>query len=183
MLVIIIIFLAVSFLMAGILAMGAIPKIFQSADKINQTQELVNQTQIQLHEDEARQNQTDHEDRARFMQAQQIRNDIRQLLEEHDNRTKNYIQRENNTTQRILQNQEIVMAQHQKVGIDHNKIQDLVKNITLENNQMLKKFGSENNAMLRGILKALNLNATQLIEDYYKNQTTSNNNNNNNKIK
>lgn len=57
MLVIIIIFLGVSFLMAAVLVMGAVPKIFQNSETINKTQEIINQTQIQLHEDEAREKQ------------------------------------------------------------------------------------------------------------------------------
>ena len=47
MLVIIIIFLAVTFTLAGILVMGAVPKIFQTSEKIDQTL-------VQQYEDHAR---------------------------------------------------------------------------------------------------------------------------------
>jgi|SRR5215203_81581 len=72
-LTVIIIFLALMFTIAGILVMGAVPKIFENADISNQTQGILNQTQIQLHEDASRNNQTlfemRHEEKGRTIQT------------------------------------------------------------------------------------------------------------------
>jgi Na+-transporting methylmalonyl-CoA/oxaloacetate decarboxylase gamma subunit len=78
-LLIIVIFLSITILMAAILAMGAIPQIFRSAEKINQTQEIINQTQIQLHEDEAREKQ-----------VTQILNQVKVIITEHHDELENY---------------------------------------------------------------------------------------------
>jgi hypothetical protein len=62
----------------------------------------LNQTQIILHEDLAREKQMKHEDEARANQSMQERHYIKEVLEDHDDRTKEYIVRENNTTQKKL---------------------------------------------------------------------------------
>ena len=145
MLAIIILFLGAMILTAAVVAMGAVPAIFTTKD-------LVNQTLLIQHAENQSMRQMQHEDIQRFIQSSEIRNNTKDLLEEHDNKVRDYIMRENNTTNRILEelknntsqnimilkNQEKVMAQHNKISKDHDRIQDLVKNVTMENNEMLK---------------------------------------------
>lgn len=145
MLAIIILFLGAMILTAAVVAMGAVPAIFTTKD-------LVNQTLLIQHAENQSMRQMQHEDIQRFMQSSEIRNNTKDLLEEHDNKVRDYIMRENNTTNRILEelknntsqnimilkNQEKVMGQHNKISKDHDRIQDLIKNVTMENNEMLK---------------------------------------------
>ena len=107
---------------------------------------LINQTLLNLHEDRAREQQTKHEDEARENQSTKIRAEIQQQLDTLTKKIEKMIIRENNTTQKtyednhkILKNQETVMKQHEKVAIDHDAIQNDVRNTTLSNNEMLKE--------------------------------------------
>jgi type II secretory pathway pseudopilin PulG len=148
-LLIIVIFLSITILMAAILAMGAIPQIFRSAEKINQTQEIINQTQIQLHEDEAREKQ-----------VTQILNQVKVIITEHHDELENYVDRQNNTTRKLLINQENMIH-----GIE------LLLNTTVtkisDNQLKVTKYGTENNAIGRAIAKELGLNITEVLDEYY----------------
>lgn len=143
MLVFIILFLVVSIGMAAILAMGAIPQIFKSAEKIRETQQLVNQTQIQLHEDEER-----------AKQVKQILNQVKTITMDHHNELQNYIDRQNNTTRKLLDNQNNIIdglktAMNQNLNIskehdiaqkEHDTILVKMSNVTSETLEINKKI-------------------------------------------
>jgi hypothetical protein len=150
MLAFIVLFLIVSVVMAAVLVMGAVPAIFKTKD-------LVNQTQITLHEDQQR-----------AQQVKQILESVKLITEDNNAELKYYIDRQNNTTRKLLENQERVMNQHNIQGGIHHMIQELVKNITIENNKLIDKLGNENNAMLRSILIEMGKNPDKVIKDYYK---------------
>lgn len=159
-LLIIIIFLGVTFSLAGILVMGAVPKIFQSADKINQTQEIVNETLLQQHEDQARLNQTIHEDQARRNQSQTILNETKLLVASHQDQLEKYMVKIFKDNHILLENQENMLK---GIGILLN---DTVKRI-IDNQIKVSKYGTENNALSRAIAEKLGLNVTKVFDEYY----------------
>lgn len=95
MLAVIIIFFAISALLAGFLLIGAIPELFKQSKQLNQTQTIINQTQLFIeqkqYEDQARANQTAYEDKARDKQATQIVKDTNKSLNVLQNNITKYI--------------------------------------------------------------------------------------------
>jgi type II secretory pathway pseudopilin PulG len=80
MLFFIIIFLAIVVTMSAILAMGAVPKIFQTGEQVNKTQETLNQTQLIIMAQQQRDNQTRHEDEEREKQSAHVLNEINLIV-------------------------------------------------------------------------------------------------------
>src|ERR1051325_5090926 len=104
-LLLLVIFVAFFLFAAAIVASGVIPQIFQQTNQLH----ILNQTLMNQYEDEARERQTAHQDEV-------IRTQSRSLLTNITNETKllvsdmfyqftKYIDKQNNTTQRSLENQ------------------------------------------------------------------------------
>jgi membrane glycosyltransferase len=117
-LAIIIIFLGISFLMAGILAMGAVPKIFQTGE------ETTNQTEIIIKHFERENNTTN-----------KLLNSMNQSLVNEDKAIRNQgimIEKLNESLQQNLN----ISKEHQTVAKDHDSIQTiqgrLLQNLTEE---------------------------------------------------
>jgi type II secretory pathway pseudopilin PulG len=166
MLFFIIIFLAIVVTMSAILAMGAVPKIFQTGEQVNKTQETLNQTQLIIMAQQQRDNQTRHEDEEREKQSAHFLNQINFILLEHHNELQSYIDKQNNTTQKLLQNQENMIR-----GIE-TLLNTTVKQIA-DNQLIIQKYGTENNAIGRAIAKELGMNITKILDEYYtKNNMT-----------
>lgn len=153
--------------MAGLLSMSAIPKIFQNTDKLNQTQEIINQSLMQQHEDQARLNQTLHEDKARQNQSQLILNTTNASIANHQHDLETFMSKLNhdnrlilNSQNQSLQNQDSMLK---SMGILLNDTVDKI-----EDNQLkVSKYGTENNALLRGIAEKLGINITQSMKEYF----------------
>ena len=136
MLIVFVIFIGFAIFLAALLAMGAVPEIYKQSELINQT--LLNQ----------------YEDTAREKQSENIRKDIKNLLIQLDDNISEYIVRENNTTQRIinkliegeerieeiLKNQERVMNDHDIIAKAHDNMTSSIGKITRENNEILDKL-------------------------------------------
>jgi predicted P-loop ATPase/GTPase len=141
-LAIILIFVAMMIIMAAVLAMGAVPKIYQGV-------EISNQTLIQQHEDDARNNQ-----------SQLILNNTSRVIYNHQKDLEEYMTILFNDNHQLLQNQETMLKGIQKI------LDDAVAKMT-EHQLTIKKYGTENNALGRAIAKELGLNVTTILNDYY----------------
>ena len=113
--------------------------------KLNQTSAAINQTQLFLestkHEDEARDNQSQFEMQGRSNQTKTILNGTQDYLENHHQGLLDYIDRTNNTTNKIIDNILDISNQHKQVAKDHDLIQNEVRNVTNENRDMLERYG------------------------------------------
>jgi hypothetical protein len=166
-------FLIVFLVLAAIISMGAIPKIFQTATNVNQTNTLLEHrvalTEQREHEDKARQNQTLHEDLAREKQNEkenlardkqryQIVNETNTGLHNLERNVKDFISESENrskigATERgeilnklkiALDNQEAQLSmQDSQIMLLHGQ-QDAINNITKETLEVLNKFGKGN---------------------------------------
>jgi hypothetical protein len=164
MLVIIIIFLAVTFVFAGILIMGAVPELFKQGEQLDQAL-------IQQHEDEARANQTLHEDQARDKQATQIVKETNKSINVLEHRLTKFINESVNRSitgqierQAIIDNVLNISKQHEIVAKDHNILQVKVQNITEQIYNLLKE-ADERNFQATMANKALLNNLTEELKE------------------
>jgi hypothetical protein len=105
-LLIIIIFLAVTFSLAGILVMGAVPKIFQTGEQVNQTQASLNQTQLFIM-------QTQHEDQARENQSNKINRETNKSINDLENRLYDFMNLSAKRSEIGAQERQIIINQLQ----------------------------------------------------------------------
>jgi hypothetical protein len=138
-------------LMAAILVMGAIPKIFQTGEQVNQTQSTLNQTQLFLQEQKARDNQTRHEDEARDAQRNQIIKDTNKSLLELEQRLVKFMNESQTRSekgqqerQKIIDNIINIQQQHNSVSKDHDILQMKVENTTKQTYDLLKTADERN---------------------------------------
>lgn len=136
-LAVIIIFIAMMFLMAAVLAMGAVPKIFQTGEKIDQTL-------IQKHEDEARESQ-------KFQIIQETNKSLNQSMTTLENRLYKFMnlsaersEKGQQERQKIIDEILNVSSQHDKVAKDHNILQTKVQNMTEQIYDLLKDADERN---------------------------------------
>lgn len=148
MLAFIIIFLGISILMAAILAMGAVPKIFQSAEKINQTQELVNQTQIQIHEDQAREQQKSQIIKETNKSINILQDNLTELMIDSQKRSEKGQSERQTIINEILN----VSKQHDKVAKDHDRMQKGISNVTNYIQKELERYGENSIKQFNQIL-------------------------------
>jgi CRISPR/Cas system CSM-associated protein Csm5 (group 7 of RAMP superfamily) len=152
--------------------MGAVPKIFQTGEKVTQSQELLNQSLLLQHEDEARENQTKHEDEAREkqmlfeneqrdIQRYLIVNDTNNSLNRIEHNLRDFIHESENrsaagaTERKQILNQLLnVTKQHEIVSRDHDSISNDVKNITDNVDKNLYRYGENSIIKLDEIRKA-----------------------------
>jgi hypothetical protein len=146
-LTIIIIFLAIMFTLAGVLVMGAVPKIFQTSETANETKvETQNQTEIILKQFQRENNTTQ---RVLSNQGVVIDKLDKSLSNQHlmllgINTT--ISQNHNDLAQNLnvsRQNQNI-SKQHQIVAIDHDKLQVKVDNMTQDIYDLLEEADKRN---------------------------------------
>lgn len=89
----------------------------------NQTQYVLNQTELMLHENLARDKQTEHEDKSRDKQSEKIMNITRQIILEHHYDLMDYIIKTNNTTDKIIKENSLLLKNIiDYIGIDINNI-------------------------------------------------------------
>jgi ElaB/YqjD/DUF883 family membrane-anchored ribosome-binding protein len=155
-LLIIIIFLVIVISFASILVMGAIPKIFQTGEKVDQQFEFEKQTK---HEDDAR-------DEQRYLiinetnnSLNRIENNLRDFINESENRSAAGAAERKQILNQLLN----VTKQHERVSIDHDSISNDVKNVTHNVDENLYRYGEnsvikldEIRAAQEKILKLLN---------------------------
>jgi hypothetical protein len=178
MLAIIIIFLGITFSLAGLLVMGAVPELFKQGDQLDQAL-------IQQHEDEARENQTKHEDQARDIQYQmenaardkqrdQIVKETNKSINNLEQRLVKFINESSNRSvagaverQLILDNILNVSKRTDVVVKDHDIIQNQVANQTKQTYNLLDKVAERN---YEGTLKNKELltNLTKEVEEIKK---------------
>jgi hypothetical protein len=131
---------------------NAINKQNQVLAKLNQTFAAVNFTQTQIHEDNARENQTAKENKfemaGRNNQTRTLINYTREEIKMHHDALMEFIKQQNATFVRILT--EIFNTQDQ-----NDQILKVQKNVSLANRELLKA----------GIDK-IGLNSTEILEDY-----------------
>ena len=184
MLAAIIVFTITMIALAALLSMGVVPQIFKTGNQVNQTQATVNATllfaQQRAYNDAAMLNQSlaefAHEDQARDIQTQKeqlfemqgrsnqtrtLINQVKTMIIDHQIQLQNYIDKQNNTTRKLFEE----LSETQKQNDEIIKTQ---KNLSLSNNEMLKKFGSENNAMQRATLESQGKDPNTIINDFYK---------------
>ena len=184
MLAAIIVFTITMIALAATLSMGVVPQIFKTGNQVNQTQATVNATllfaQQRAYNDAAMLNQSlaefAHEDQARDIQTQKeqlfemqgrtnqtrvLINQVKTMIIDHQIQLQNYIDKQNNTTRKLFEE----LSETQKQNDEIIKTQ---KNLSLSNNEMLKKFGSENNAMQRATLESQGKDPNTIINDFYK---------------
>jgi hypothetical protein len=173
MLTIIIIFLSMSILMAAILTMGAVPKIFRTGEQVNQTQSTLNQTQMFLQEQAARDKQTRHEDAARDSQRNQIvketnksLNDLEQRLVKFMNESAKRSEIGSIEREVLLDNILNISKQHTIVAKDHDQIQNDVANQTAQTYDLLDMVAKRN---YQGTLDNKNLlgNLTEQVKNLH----------------
>jgi hypothetical protein len=132
-LAIIIIFLGISFLMAGILAMGAVPKIFQTGE------ETTNQTEIIIKQFQRENNTTN-----------KLLMGLNDSLTKEDQALKNQaimlkaIKVDQDMNRVIAKQIFNVSKQHEIVAKDHNKLQLKVDNMTQDIYDLLKEADKRN---------------------------------------
>ena len=150
MLVIIIIFLAITFTLAGVLVMGAVPKIFQTGEQVNQTQTTLNQTHLFLMEQEARDNQTKYEDQARLnqtifqIQHEDLAREIQQQTENTERDKQRYliINETNTSLNRLEDNIMLYINESTERSLqgaqERQKIMDEILNISKQHDKVAK---------------------------------------------
>jgi len=167
---------------ASLLAMGAVPKIFQTASDVNQTNILLAQriaiTDQQKHEDEARYNQTQHEDLARDRQVVTISKHMDRQIDGVQRNLTDFITASEKRSEigmkergAILHNISMVLdsltnksADHDTMAVNMNKMQIKLNNITEEILDVLNQFGKGNRQL--GIdNKSLLENLTRSVEE------------------
>jgi hypothetical protein len=146
MLVIIIIFLAVSFLMAAILAMGAVPKIFQTDAKVDQAL-------IQKHEDEAREAQ-------KFQIVTETNKSLNQSITTLENRLYKFMNESQTRSEKGQQERQKIIdeilnvsSQHDKVAKDHDIILIEAQNTTNHVEEELYRYGENSVEKLNKIVE------------------------------
>ena len=137
MLVIIIIFISVSFLMASVLVMGAVPKIFQNSETINKTQEIINQTQIQLHEDESREKQ-------KFEIIRETNRSMNESLSNLENRFYQFMNLSSERSEKGQQERAKIIDNVLNLSKKQEIIQIKVQNMTNEIYDLLKRADERN---------------------------------------
>jgi hypothetical protein len=152
-LLIIIIFLTISFAFIGIYSMGIIPTIFQTKD-------IANQTLVQNHEDQARLNQTIHEDGARANQSQMILNETNASINKHHKELEEYMNKIFKDNHILLRNQDSMLN---NMSILLNDTVDRI----IDNQIKVSKYGTENNAIDRAVAEKLGLNVSDVLKEYY----------------
>ena len=155
----------------------------QANEKLNKTLSKVNQTQLFLqqseHEDKAREAQTQIEMQGRSNQTKFILNNTQTLLQiHHDGLVNLYkefresVERQNNTTDKLFKEVSDAQKQNEDIMDTLVKIHSGMINDTKDTNQQVSKYGPENNALGREILKQMGINASDIIDrDVYSNQT------------
>ena len=149
MLTIIIIFISMSILMAAILVMGAVPKIFQTGQQVNQTQATLNQTQMFIqeqaardkqtrHEDQARFNQTQHEDNARDKQANKIVNTVKEDLNRLKNEFFQFVSESEKRSEQANTQRDKLQKDMSLALIQNQNITDEILNISNQHKQVAK---------------------------------------------
>jgi hypothetical protein len=152
-LAIIIIFLGISFLMAGILAMGAVPKIFQTGE------ETTNQTEIIIKQFQRENNTTN-----------KLLMGLNDSLTKEDQALKNQaimlkaIKVDQDMNRVIAKQIFNVSKQHEIVAKDHNKLQLKVDNMTQDIYDLLESADNRNYEVNTYNKKILD-NITKVIED------------------
>jgi hypothetical protein len=170
-LAVIIIFLGITFSLAGILAMGAVPKIFQSAEITNETKsETENQTKLIIDYFEGqnklminqflRENNTTH----------RLLIGLNDSLIKEDQALKNQgvmikaIKADQDMNRVIAKQIFNVSTQHEIVARDHNKLQTKVDNMTQDIYDLLEEADRRNfNATMTN--KAILNNLTQELKE------------------
>jgi hypothetical protein len=170
-LAVIIIFLGITFSLAGILAMGAVPKIFQSAEITNETKsETENQTKLIIDYFEGqnklminqflRENNTTH----------RLLIGLNDSLIKEDQALKNQgvmikaIKADQDMNRVIAKQIFNVSKQHEIVAKDHNKLQTKVDNMTQDIYDLLEEADRRNfNATMTN--KAILNNLTQELKE------------------
>lgn len=155
MLAVIIIFLSISALMAAILAMGAVPKIFQNAEVINQTQdETKNQTDIIIKQFQ-RENNTTHKilynQNVSLQNQQKLIEDMDKTIEQNHvdiAMNVNVSQNIQNITDEILK----ISQEHKQVAKDHDRIVIEAQNTTNYVEQELERYGENSIEKLQKIV-------------------------------
>lgn len=148
MLAIIIIFLGISALMAAILAMGAVPKIFQNAEVINQTQdETKNQTEIILKQFQRENNTTQ---KILENQNQSLSNQAILIKDMQKSIKQNYlaIEQNHNISNYILN----ISNEHKQVAKDHDRIVIEAQNTTRHVAKELERYGENSIEKLQTIV-------------------------------
>lgn len=146
---------------AAVAATGIIPQIFQQTQQLN----VINQSLVNQYEDEARERQTAHQDEV-------IRAESRAVLTNLTNSTKiivsdmfgqftNYIDRTNNTTNKIIQGLESSIGNQKQILLD-------LDNNTGQNNQILKVLNK------RGLDHEIQTNLTREMMNLVDNTTSAN---------
>jgi hypothetical protein len=157
MLAIIIIFLGITFSLAAVLAMGAVPAIFQNKDTLNVTkEETQNQTEIIV-----KQFQRDNNTTQKILQNQNksLSNQALLLEQNHNDILVNQhlSQRIDNITNDIL----IISKEHKIVAKDHDAILIEAQNTTNKVESELHRYGENSINMFEQIVKnQIHLNQT-----------------------
>jgi hypothetical protein len=134
-------FLVVSVLFAAILAMGAVPKIFQTSDKMDQAL-------LQQHEDASRANQTANISNHIHIELEELKSNLTGFIDDSSNRSAYGAAERQYILESILE----VSNQHDKVAADHARIQKEVGNITMEIRDMLRDYGENSVEKLQSIV-------------------------------
>jgi hypothetical protein len=155
-LAVIIVFLGITFSLAGILAMGAVPKIFQTGEKVDQSL-------IQQHEDQARENQSNKITR----ETNKSINELEQRLYKFFNVSAERSERGQQERQKLLQDNQLLFRNQEAMLKGIQKILNEAVTKMTEHQLTIKKYGSENNALGRAISEELGLNVTTILNEYY----------------
>jgi len=164
--IIIVPFLVISILMAGVLMTGFVPKVYETSNQVNTTNFLLQQ-RIALTE------QQQHEDTARDIQAfkisKHVDNEIKKMQENlteyilaSEKRSNISSEQRNLTLQKLDENTEqnsLILESLQNKSDDHAKfsknmseLQNNVSNLTTKIRDMLKNYGDNSVSKFQDIL-------------------------------
>lgn len=161
--------------------------LVQANHKLNETLVKLNQTKLilqqQTHEDLARYNQTKIEQIGRSNQTRVLinntNNQVKSLVNNTNDMLQDFIGKYNNITSNIFQQIKDAQVQNDDIIKQNEDIISILGNLSAEiegntssTNSQVSKYGPENNALGKAILKKMGLNATEILDrDVYGNQT------------
>jgi hypothetical protein len=159
-LAVILIFIVMMIIMAAVIVMGAVPKIFQSAEITNETKsETLNQTEIIIKQFQRENNTTN-----------KLLMGLNDSLTKEDQALKNQaimlkaIKADQDMNRVIAKQIFNISTQHEKVARDHNKLQTKVDNMTQDIYDLLEEADERNfNATMTN--KAILNNLTKELKE------------------
>lgn len=159
MLAIIILFLGAMIITAAILAMGAVPQIFRTAERTDTLETVLNESLIVKQQQEALDKQAQAENLQRDKQRYQIINETNKTVRDMGDELKQYMNDSENRSVKAAKERNAIMNeilnvsnQHDKVSQEHDKILIEAQNTTNHVEDELYRYGENSIEMFKNII-------------------------------